>query len=41
MKGNFTRELSEEELLNRDYYQGRFVSKVNGKKFFNWDETEI
>ena len=41
MKGNFTRELSEEELLNRDYYQGRFASKVNGKTIFNWDETEI
>jgi N,N'-diacetyllegionaminate synthase len=41
MKGNLTRELSEEELLNRDYYQGRFVSKVRGKEIFNWDETEI
>ena len=41
MKGNFIRELSEEELLNRDYYQGRFASKVSGKTIFNWDETEI
>jgi N,N'-diacetyllegionaminate synthase len=41
MKGNLTRELSDEELLNRDYYQGRFVSKVSGKEIFNWDETEI
>jgi len=41
MKGNFTRELSEEELLNRDYYQGRFASKVNGKTIFNWEYTEI
>jgi len=41
MKGSFTRELSEEELLNRDYYQGRFVSKVSDKAIFNWDDTEI
>jgi N,N'-diacetyllegionaminate synthase len=41
MKGSFTRELSEEELLNRDYYQGRFVSKVSDKEIFNWDDTEI
>ena len=41
MKGNLTRELSDEELLNRDYYQGRFVSKVSDKEIFNWDETEI
>ena len=35
MKGNLTRELSDEELLNRDYYQGRFVSKVSDKEIFN------
>ena len=41
MKGNLTRELSEEELLNRDYYQGRFVSKVRGKEIFNWDTSNV
>ena len=40
-KGNFTRELSDDELINRDYYQGRFASKIDGKIIFNWDETEI
>ena len=35
------RELSETELLNRDYYQGRFASKVNGKTIFNWDKKEL
>ena len=41
MKGDSTRELSDEELENRDYYQGRFASKIDGKVIFNWDETEI
>ena len=41
MKGNSIRELTEEELLNRDYYQGRFVSKVKGKTIFNWEDAEI
>ncbi len=37
MNGNFQRELSESELLNRDYYKGRFASKTkNGKIIFNW-----
>ena len=35
------RELSETELLNRDYYQGRFASKVKGKIIFNWDKKEL
>lgn len=35
------RELSETELLNRDYYQGRFASKVNGETIFNWDKREL
>ena len=34
------RELTNEEILNRDYYQGRFHSKSNfGKKVFNWDKS--
>tara|TARA_B100001287_G_C22675556_1_gene527445 strand:- start:221 stop:1216 length:996 start_codon:yes stop_codon:yes gene_type:complete len=38
--GSSDRELTNEELLNRDYYQGRFVSKTkNGKIAYNWDET--
>ncbi len=41
MKGNLTRELTDTELLNRDYYQGRFASKVKDEIIFNWDEKEI
>ena len=27
-------------MLNRDYYQGRFISKTKtGKIAYNWDET--
>ena len=33
MLGNEIRELSDIELLNRDYYQGRFASKINRKQF--------
>jgi sialic acid synthase SpsE len=42
MLGNQSRELSDEELLNRDYYQGRFASKnSNGEIIYNWDEKDI
>ena len=38
--GSSDRELTNEELLNRDYYQGRFISKTKtGKIAYNWDET--
>ncbi len=35
--GKETRELSEEELLNRDYYRGRFASKIEGRIRYNWE----
>ena len=38
MKGKTKRDLSKEEMLNRDYYRGRFASKIEGKTVFNWDE---
>ena len=39
LKGMANRDLSDLELLNRDYYQGRFASKNNKDKIvFNWDE---
>ena len=39
MLGNSQRELSTEELLNRDYYRGRFVTKVSDEKnTYNWEE---
>ncbi len=36
MIGKQHRELSESELINRDYYQGRFSSKNKRKIIFNW-----
>lgn len=35
------RELSHEELLNRDYYRGRFANKVNGEIIYNWEEKKV
>jgi N,N'-diacetyllegionaminate synthase len=32
------RELTSEELLNRNYYRGRFASVNNGLYEFNWEE---
>lgn len=33
--------LSDAEMLNRDYYRGRFASKVDGKTVFNWEEGRV
>ncbi|MDC3036414.1 N-acetylneuraminate synthase family protein [Candidatus Pelagibacter sp.] len=43
IKGKSVREMSHEEILNRDYYRGRFASYINQSKrpIFNWDETPI
>ena len=37
--GQEQRELSPAELLNRDYYRGRFASMVDGKPVYNWEEN--
>ena len=37
--GNPERELTNEELLNRDYYRGRVASTVNGEIINNWEEA--
>lgn len=38
MKGKEFRELTDIELLNRDYYQGRFSKKgKDGERIFNWE----
>ena len=37
--GSFSRELSNKEKLNRDYFRGRFASVVSGKYIFNWEEV--
>jgi N,N'-diacetyllegionaminate synthase len=35
------REMTHKEMLNRDYYRGRFASLVNGQWIYNWEEKEI
>ena len=38
--GSTDRELTNEEILNRDYYKGRFVSKTKSSKIaYNWDKN--
>lgn len=41
MRGKEVRELTETELLNRDYYQGRFASKKGKDFIFNWEDSKI
>jgi sialic acid synthase SpsE len=41
MMGVEHRTLSAEELLNRDYYRGRFASRVNDEFIFNWEEKPV
>ena len=43
LKGKQKRPLSNAELLNRDYYRGRFVSfsKENNREIFNWEEISL
>ena len=35
--GKAKRNLSFDELLNRDYYRGRFSSRLNNKTIYNWE----
>ena len=42
MLGKEKRELSKIEILNRDYYRGRFASKnKSNKTIYNWDEVDL
>lgn len=41
MLGDGGDNLSAEELLNRDYYRGRFCSKFKGREIFNWEDFPI
>jgi N,N'-diacetyllegionaminate synthase len=41
MIGQARRELSPTELLNRDYYRGRFASPVADGWVYNWEEREV
>jgi N,N'-diacetyllegionaminate synthase len=36
--GSYSRELSNKEKLNRDYFRGRFASIVSEKYIYNWEE---
>lgn len=39
--GKINRELSHIELLNRDYYKGRFTTHKNNRNIDNWDEVKL
>ena len=41
MLGSEYRELSKEELINRNYYRGRFATKLNGKTIYNWEDVKV
>ena len=41
MIGMEKRALTHEEILNRDYYGGRFASKINAHVVNNWEEREL
>jgi N,N'-diacetyllegionaminate synthase len=38
--GEASRPLSHAEMLNRDYYRGRFASRVGDTTVYNWEEVE-
>ena len=35
------RDLTQQELLNRDYYRGRVASKIGGRDVYSWEDVEI
>lgn len=39
--GHGERSLSDVELLNRDYYAGRFASMVKGEPVYNWEDKNL
>ncbi|MDF1865582.1 MAG: N-acetylneuraminate synthase family protein [Saprospiraceae bacterium] len=39
--GDANREMSHTEKLNRDYYRGRFASKIDDKVVYNWEEFDM
>ena len=45
VQGNTNRKLTHEELLNRNYYRGRFCSKIyvnnQSRDLFNWEEAPL
>lgn len=41
MVGHREREMTHTEMLNRDYYRGRFASLVHDEWVYNWDEKPV
>lgn len=41
MLGHAQRDMTHTEMLNRDYYRGRFASFINGIWIQNWDEKHL
>ena len=41
MLGHREREMTHTEMLNRDYYRGRFASFINNEWIHNWEEKNI
>ena len=42
MIGQRQRSLTPAELLNRDYYRGRFASRAaDGSVVYNWEEPQV
>ena len=39
--GKVKRKLSHLELLNRDYYHGRFSNKIKDRVVYNWEDDEL
>lgn len=39
--GKEDRKMSHAEILNRDYYRGRFASLVDGKHIYNWEDINF
>ena len=39
--GDANRAMSDVELLNRDYYRGRFANKINEMMIYNWEDFDI
>jgi len=41
MLGSAQREMTHTEMLNRDYYRGRFATLVNNEWVYNWEEKTL
>lgn len=41
MLGHAERDMTHTEMLNRDYYRGRFASLVNSEWIYNWDDKPV